>query len=60
MHGMPGRHVLTSAAAVLCCSCRHGPKRPAYLEAFWQVLSWQQVSKNYASAVAGDINTIVA
>ncbi|WIA20318.1 hypothetical protein OEZ85_006150 [Tetradesmus obliquus] len=32
---------------------KHGPKRPAYLEAFWKVLNWQQVSKNYDSAVQG-------
>jgi hypothetical protein len=33
--------------------CRHGPKRPAYLEAIWKVVNWQQVSKNYDSAVQG-------
>jgi hypothetical protein len=34
--------------------CRNGPKRPAYLESFWKVLNWQQVSKNYDSAVQGE------
>lgn len=34
--------------------CRHGPKRPAYLEAFWKVVNWEQVSTNYDRAGKGE------
>lgn len=32
---------------------KHGPGRAAYLSDWWTVVNWQQVSKNYASAMAG-------
>ncbi|KAF6253845.1 superoxide dismutase [Scenedesmus sp. NREL 46B-D3] len=32
---------------------KNGPKRAAYLESFWKVVNWEQVSQNYASAVQG-------
>lgn len=35
-------------------SCnRHGPARANYLKDWWRVVNWQQVSRNYAAAVAG-------
>ncbi|KAF6253843.1 superoxide dismutase [Scenedesmus sp. NREL 46B-D3] len=39
---------------------KHGPKRPAYLNDFWDVLSWQAVSSNYANAASGKVNALVA
>ncbi|WIA40609.1 hypothetical protein OEZ86_013947 [Tetradesmus obliquus] len=39
---------------------KHGPKRPEYLADFWKVLSWQQVSANYAAALAGNVAAMVA
>ncbi|KIZ00576.1 superoxide dismutase, Fe-Mn family [Monoraphidium neglectum] len=37
-----------------------GPARKTYVDAYWSVLSWPQVSKNYASAVAGKVEEIAA
>lgn len=38
---------------------RHGPARAAHIEDFWRIIDWTQVSKNYASAKAGQIQSIV-
>ena len=31
---------------------RYGPKRAAYLTAWWGIVNWQQVQLNYESALA--------
>ncbi|KAI8464880.1 MAG: Manganese/iron superoxide dismutase [Monoraphidium minutum] len=38
----------------------HGPARKDYVDAFWGVVNWAQVSKNYAAAIANRPNQIVA
>lgn len=45
---------------LLLLSCRHGPKRAAYIADFWKVVDWAQVSKNFAAAKAGKIQSLVA
>lgn len=37
-----------------------GPARKDYVDAFWTVVDWGRVSKNYASAVAGKPDQIVS
>lgn len=38
----------------------HGPARKDYLQSFWDVANWAQVSANYGSALAGKVGDIVA
>lgn len=38
----------------------HGPARKDYVDAYWGIVNWPQVSANFASATSGKINDIVA
>lgn len=56
----PTVHVLLlRLLCLLCGTCRHGPARAAYIENFFNVVDWAQVSKNYEAAKAGKIQSIV-
>lgn len=39
---------------------KHGPKRAAYLDDFFKVVNWAQVSQNFAAAKAGKVSALVA
>ncbi|WIA40296.1 hypothetical protein OEZ86_013667 [Tetradesmus obliquus] len=69
MGNLPGAPAVKHAGCtpILCIDVwehayylKHGPKRPEYLADFWKVLSWQQVSANYAAALAGNVAAMVA
>lgn len=38
----------------------YGPARPEFVDAFWRIVNWGQVSRNYASVLSGKPEELVA
>lgn len=52
--------VYTFVNARACmCPCRHQNVRANYITEFWKVVDWTVVSKNFAAAQAGNVQSMV-